>query len=356
MENYQTIYDICYDILYVISNDLKNKYDDDYEIAREILLFLLTDKSKYETVFLKFKEIDSSNKLYYKKIMRLIIVSSSYYLSLYKIEHNININVNKENVRELEKLSVPEIIKSFVYVDGNHYVVDYIIDYLEFIAKNYIFRNGCITTLLEKNKLSNILKINPFEIVNICNYIEHNNMLESEHFIQLFIDIYYAVASEFKANNMYETELYGNYNLIEYSNFCVKNFKEKIEKYFSFDKEKIRLFYSYIFSNIYESLIVLSRNNCLKKQYIYLLDLFEMKQFAYEELYDLFESDEQLAFVMMQFFIHTNDNILIVDTIKRRDDYIEVGDIDILKSLNPYYDEENKVFEDIKRKIKNFNS
>ena len=63
-----------------------------------------------------------------------------------------------------------------------------------------------------------------------------------------------------------------------------------------------------------------------------------------------FMEDDDIAFMIIDFFVDTNDDLYEEDLITKRDDFMEVGDIDTLRDLNPYYDEENIVFEQIKQK------
>ena len=79
-----TIYDACYDVLELTINTIENIYGEDIiKITEELLNFLTTDSSKYEELFGQIKYTNLvENKLIYKKIMMLIIVSTFYKVNL----------------------------------------------------------------------------------------------------------------------------------------------------------------------------------------------------------------------------------------------------------------------------------
>ena len=353
MDKFRTLYDVCYDILYIVTCNISNLYHNNEEkLFLELYNFLISDSTQFEQVFdeityFKFEE----DKTIYKRVMMLIVVSSSYYLSLYQYEHDISPEVNLNVVEELEQLSSCDIVKMFNDLDNNPKVVDYVEDYMDFSSKNYIFRNGCMETILKKDKLRELLKINPFEIVNYINYVDLDNLLTTEKYIQEFIDLYDASLSSTKDNVPISDEgdsdeYYENFNEI-----LISIFRNKVNEYFDEDEERIHTFYSYIFSNIYETLTVLiKKDKEPEAKYQKLLDLFAGCNCNFEELYMAFMEDDDIAFMIIDFFVDTNDDLYEEDLITKRDDFMEVGDIDTLRDLNPYYDEENIVFEQIKQK------
>ena len=288
--------------------------------------------------------------------MMLIIMSGSYYLSLYQYDHDISQDANLSIIQELEELSSHDIIKKFYDLDNNPELFDYVMDYMEFSSKNYIFRNGCIDSVLKHEKIKELLKINPFEAVNFISYVDFDHLLITERFIQEFIDLYDSSRCCLMNESIFDID--GNTNDEEdeiFDQFLIEIFRNKVSEYFEEDEEKIHTFYSYIFSNIYETLTVLiKKDKEPEKKYQRLVDLFNSCNCRFEELYAAFMKNDEIAFMLIDFFINTNDDIFEEDLIMKREDYIKVGDIDILRELNPYYDEENIVFEQIKQKTKEY--
>ena len=353
MDKFRTLYDVCYDILYIVTCNISNLYHNSEEkMFLELYNFLISDSTQFEQVFddityFKFEE----DKTIYKRIMMLIVVSSSYYLSLYQYEHDISPEVNLNVVEELEQLSSCDIVKMFNDLDNNPKVVDYVEDYMDFSSKNYIFRIGCMETILKKDKLRELLKINPFEIVNYINYVDLDNLLTTEKYIQEFIDLYDASLSSTKDNVPISDEGDSDEYHETFNEILISIFRNKVNEYFDEDEEQIHTFYSYIFSNIYETLTVLiKKDKEPEAKYQKLLDLFAGCNCNFEELYMAFMEDDDIAFMIIDFFVDTNDDLYEEDLITKRDDFMEVGDIDTLRDLNPYYDEENIVFEQIKQK------
>lgn len=353
MDKFRTLYDVCYDILYIVTCNISNLYHNSEEkMFLELYNFLISDSTQFEQVFDEITYFEfEEDKTIYKRIMMLIVVSSSYYLSLYQYEHDISPEVNLNVVEELEQLSSCDIVKMFNDLDNNPKVVDYVEDYMDFSSKNYIFRNGCMETILKKDKLRELLKINPFEIVNYINYVDLDNLLTTEKYIQEFIDLYDASLSSTKDNVPISDEGDSDEYHENFNEILISIFRNKVNEYFDEDEERIHTFYSYIFSNIYETLTVLiKKDKEPEAKYQKLLDLFAGCNCNFEELYMAFMGDDDIAFMIIDFFVDTNDDLYEEDLITKRDDFIEVGDIDTLRDLNPYYDEENIVFEQIKQK------
>ncbi len=357
MENFRTIYDVCYDVLFVVTNNITNiYYEDNNRILLELYAFLTTDNTQFERVFsdITYFKFDD-DKHFYKQIMMLIIVSSSYYLALYQHDHDISADINLEIIDDLEELSSCDIIKMFYDLDNNPSIVDYMRDYMDFSSKNYILKNGCLDSIFKNKKLKQLLKLNPFEVFNYLNYIDLDSLLMTEKYIQDFIDLYDASLCAAKDD---VSEIFEDIDSEDQSLFyehLIEIFKEKIREHFNNDEEHINEFFSYIFSNIYETLtVMIKKDKVPSKKYQSLLKLFSSCNYHSEELYMAFMQNNDIAFMLIDFFIDTNDDIYEVDLITKRDDYMEVGNVEILRDLNPYYDEENIVFEQIKQKTKEY--
>lgn len=351
MDNYRTLYNICYDVLYLVTNNISNVYNDDEEIFFELFKFLTTNGSQYESVFddIDFEFIEDKN--FYKKIMMLTVFSDAYYLALYQCEHNINTDINISIMKDLEELCSKDVINMFYDYENNPNLYDYIVDYLEFVFKNYIFKNGCMASIIMQKKLGKLLKINPFELINFIDYIEADKFLTTERYIQEFIDTYDSAISLVREDEEYLEE---NDN---FTSDIIQMFKEKIVEHYDYDEDQINEFYSYIFSNIYETLIVLTKVNKQKDiKLMKILQLFNDCNCQFEELYICFMNDDELAKELIDFFIFANNNLYEEDLIDRRNNYIQFGNVEILKQLNPYYEEENIVFQITKSKTKEYNN
>lgn len=368
MGKFQTIYDICYDTLYLVAREITNFYDDDEKIFLELHSFLTTDHTRFEEIFSSVNNFEfAEDKTYYKKIMMLIIASSSYCLACYQYDRDINTDINIEIINVFEKLTAQDIIMMFYDLENNQIVVDYVEDYLEFASKNYILRNSSLDVILKNGKANHLFKINPFEFIHFFNYINLNNLLTSEKFIQGFIDTYDASLSSIKdvINECFEGEGFETNNELftdeefdknaEYNNCLIDIFKERINEHFHNDEKQIENFYRYIFSNIYETLIIITNNDQeLMIKFADLLDLFSSCNCCFEELYFAFMNDNNIALMLINFFIDTNDYICEDFLMDKREHYKAIGNTEILRDLNPYYDEENIVFEQIKQKIKEY--
>ena len=188
----RSLYEICEEVLAYVTESIINTHGNKIEkISLEIIKFLTTNNSRYEEIFNQVTSFEfSSDKSCYKKIMMLIIVSSSYYLSLYSIKNEINVDANKSIVEELENMNYKNVINMFYNWGKNSKIIDYIEDYCDFYMRNYIFRNNCMEEVIKQNKIYFISKINPFEIINYLDYLDPSMFLESEKMIQKFIDTY----------------------------------------------------------------------------------------------------------------------------------------------------------------------
>ena len=343
----KTIYEICYEILVYTTEKIRditgNKIED---ISLELIKFLTTDNSRYEEIFDKVTSFEFCNdKSYYKKIMMLIIFSSSYYLSLYGIRNKISVDANKSIIEELENFDYNDLIRMFYNWHKNPKIIDYIEDYCDFYVKNYIFRSICMEEVITQNKLYFIRKLNPFEMLNYIKHLDPNMLLESEKMIQKFIDIYdaslyYCFLDEFCEESNYEN----------YDDFVADIIREKIEEQFV-TEEKIKQFYSYILSNVYEGFIIDYHNDKLfVKKHSLLEKEFLKDDIDFNYLYDKILNDNEFLLRIIAFFVDINENMYEDDLIIRRLDFKKVGNLTILKKLDPFYEEEEIVYAKILEK------
>lgn len=329
-----TIYDACYDVLALTVNTIENIYGEDInKTTEELLLFLTTDKSRYDELFGEIKYINfKENNSYYKKIMMLIIVSTFYKVNLYYNEKGLDLDYEEQIL--LEEKNYKQIIDNFYNFSINPYIFQAIACFCEFLNRNYILKSNCMEEIVAQDKLNVVMDINPFEILNFMNCINPDMLLETEKMIQDFIDLY-------DCSQNYDSE--DEYEIIDI-------FKEKIDEHFNGDQEKIVIFYKYIFSNVYESIITKCKNNRpLKNRYKYLIREFLKNDISFNKIYEKFLNDYHFADDLINFFLGANDDLLENDLIERRSFFKTIGNVELLKKLNPFYEEEEIIFEKRKR-------
>lgn len=342
-----TLYEICDEVLGYVTETITNVYGDRIDkISLELIKFLTTDNSRYDEVFEQVTSFEFANdKSYYKKIMMLIIFSSSYYLSLYDIKNEMNVDVSKSIIEELEGLDYKNIIKMFYNWEKNSKIIGYIENYCDFYAKNYIFKNNCMEEVINQRKLDFICKINPFEILNYLDYLDPDMLLESEKMIQKFIDLYDISLCHCRLDEIGEGNNYENFN-----DFVADVIKEKIEEEFV-TEEKIRQFYSYIISNVYEAFIIYHHTDkLLIKRYPLLGEELLKDDISFNSIYEKVLNDNEFLLKVIDFFVDINDDIFENDLLNRRLDFKKIGNVEILRRLDPFYEEEEIVYAKILEK------
>ena len=321
MEKINTLYEACIESLGLLSNMIDSD-SDSIAYGTEVLRFLTNENSKYDNLLSEITYVDlTKNKLLYKRLMMLIITSGSYYFALYNIDNKIEEDYYLGHVNKLEKKDYQDIINEFLNWDDNMHVFDYISDYFEFANNGDLFNNKCQELVLKHNKLDKIMKINPLEVLNFANYVDAKSMLITEKLIQDFIDIYrssdYIINTDEKGNSIFYK------NRFEYLRATIN--QQIIHKYKG-DKEKAKKFYGYIFSNIYENIIL---------------------------LYKKYVEDIQFFIEVIDFFLVYNDSVYFGELSERRSEFEQKGNVKMLKKLNPYYDVEKIYFKKAKNKVKN---
>lgn len=331
----ETIYDECYNVLELLTNVIDDIYGEDIDkTVNELCSFLTTDSSRYEDLFNESMYAKMrKNKTFYKRIMMLIIVSTFYKTNVYYTEKGIDIDFEQQSL--LEEKNYEQIIEEFYNFEKNPYIFQTIACFCDFINRNYIFKNNCMEEIIAQNRLETIIGINPFELLNFMNYMNPNMFSTTEKMIQDFIDLY--DCSEESLNNSDQYEVFDM-------------FKEKVNDHFNGDEKKVMIFYQYIFSNVYETIITRCKNNIpLKKRYKYLINEFLKEDLKFDNIYNKFLNNYGFADDLINFFLVTNDDLLEEDLIERRNYFKKVGNVDLLKKLNPFYEEEEAVFKKRKR-------
>ena len=279
----------------------------------------------------------------------LIITSGSYYFALYNIDNKIEEEYYYEHIDELEKKNYQDIINEYLNWEDNIHVFDYISDYVEFVDNGDLFINKCQELVLGNNKLDKIMKINPLEVLNYVNYVDTESMLVTERLIQDFIDIYrssdYIIKTDEKGNSIFYK------NVTEYLRATIN--QQIIHKYKG-NKEKIKKFYSYIFSNVYENLVLYYSldKKYMQSNYNSLIKAFEVGDVNFEFLYKKYSEDIKFFAEVINFFLIYNNDVYFGELFERRNEFKKKGNVKLLKKLNPYYDIETAYF----KKEKNRNN
>ena len=302
------IYDVCYNILTLTLEYILTNYEEG-ETSDELIKFLTSDESKYDELFYEMKNLNCYFDVKKcKQIMMLIIASSLYHFSLYSIKNNI--------------------------------YKDYIEDFVSFYEKNYIYFNNCMQEVIKQGKLLSICQINPFEVLNYMQY-EPNKILKSEKMLQDFIDMYNTSYYEVQIDESREAYLYENDE-----EYFVNILYKKISKKYKSEEKQL---FSYIFSNIYEFIYSQQLPKKKKKKYKILLDEFYREDIDFSNIYNLYLNDYHFAMNLSDCFVEINENIVIDDLGLRRENFKKFGNIEVLRKLNPFYEEDEIGF--AKRKV-----
>ncbi len=342
-----TIYDECCSMLDILLSAVYDNISNEIEVlTNELVLFLTTDDNRYEDIFQNdyFKDY-LLNKQKYKKVMMLIIISKAYYIALYSLKNDINFEHYENILEDIESLNPNSIINLFQNKSNRSNLVDYVEDFCEYFEKNYIHHNNSMEEVIKQKKLPILLKINPFETLNFLNYKNPEDLLKSEKSIQKFIDIYdsslsYTFSDEDGESSHYDSD----------DDFLIAVLKEKIFEAYP-DEKNLKNFYSYIFSNVYEGFFVFySLDSLIEKKYHSLANEFMKPDITFDKIYQRVMSDNEFFLNLIDFFLELNDNIYDEELMIRRNEFKEVGNIKILKELNPFYEEEEIVFQKIKKK------
>ena len=344
MEN--TIYEKCNNMLDMLLNAIANNNNNKIEIvAVELINFLISNDNEYEEVFENSSNKDYlQNKSMYKSIMMLIVLSKAYYVALYSYEHDIDKDYYEELIKNFEDLECNSIKN--IFYDWKKYlkIIDYIEDFCYFYDNSYIYHNNAMELVIKKNKMATLLKINPFEILNFMKYKPSNKILKSEKIIQNFIDLYNSSLSCAIKDDKGEASLYESQD-----DYIIDLLKEKINSKYK-SQDKIKEFYSCIFSNIYEGITVsVLLDHSIKKRYYNLVKEFINPELSFDIIYSRIMADNEFLLELIDYFLEINENLVDEELMFRRNNFKETGNIEILKKLNPFYNEEEKSFQKRKK-------
>ncbi len=338
----QNLYNISYDSFIFFLYSINNKYTNNVKIIKAIITDVLTNKeSMFNNEWQKHLKQSNIDINVCKKIMMFIIASKAYILNHYEYQHKINISYCENTLKELENSDKNEIIDMFYRPTST--TDDIIEDFLTYTERPYIFKSKAKEAIIENNKLKNLLKINPLEILDIWDYIPDDKLIESEKYIQIFFDIYYKSLSDALENKDGKKENHETKDIYEYT-LIVENIKEQFRN----NETQMTLFLSYIMSNVYELLIIeKNKENSEFAKYFDLLPYFERCDIY--ELRNKFLNKSEFGLKIINIFIESNGNLEEFELEDKRDNFKKNGNITLLRRLNPYYDTEEFVYNRIKK-------
>lgn len=325
------LYSICYDILTIIIENLEVKHENDLSQVSVELLDLLTNNQSNLNQDLKKLLGDYEIKNYQdmKKIMILMIPSRAYINMYYDQLKGINNPDNEELLLFLNILDYNDILDLF-YSDDLEMIYTLIDCFIDYIKRPYTFENLSKEEIINHKLTKKILELNPFEVLNLGDYLPKKMLINSEICIQSFLDIYDKTIST--SNDDEE---------------AFHNFIKYVKLYYNNNTEKINLFIQYAISNIYETLITYknSKDTYLEDYYdlINVFENYELKTILFQ-----FFNNKEFSNRVIECFVLCNDSLVNGDLICKRNVYKDVGNIKQLKRLNPFYIEEEIVFNKIK--------
>lgn len=299
----------------------------------ELLHFLIGTENKYDATFETMGEQMEypfiQDYILYKHIMMLMITSIAYC--------GITYDISKGIIEDHELMSIydsiidnPQSIYQIFEDPNNADIAKALIDcYLDyFCCEQYIRNTLSLQLIKDTGKLPKLLKMNPFEICSYFHCYSVDELTESEKVIQNFRDAY-----DYELSASYDVELDDEERM--------ELFLHKLEEYYNYDNEKLNQAIAYIFSNIYENLrLHADREECQQ-----IIELIEDNSESLENLIETYKSDVDFFWTMTDYFYDFNYNLDPEDLALLRWNFkTGHGNVKILKKLNSFYDEEEKVF------------
>lgn len=339
------IYAYTYDTFVIFTENLNLLHIGNKDlIVKDILDFLTNKNDKYDEEYMKIVTSEFKNIESIKRVIMLIIASKSYMFNYYDYWHEINIEQSKNMLEEIESMSMQQIIRAFYKRDE---LVECLLeDFFSYINRPYIFQNKCKSLIIANGKKDIILKINPFEALDLYDCIDDDKYTNSEICIQLFMDFYdksllYSFNDDYGEADQYSCS----------EEFLVETFISKLRNYFN-DEKKFVIFIRYIISNVYETII--TELNCDNHDYKKYLDIvYSVENCKIDEILSRFLSDYKFALNIIDAFLEGNDYLVEGDLLGKREMFKKSGNISLLRKLNPFYLEEEIIYKKIKETSEN---
>ena len=340
----QDIYSYSYSIFNIFIDNLSVYFKSDKNKVTDAIFDFLTNKnSKYNSKFETFMDENIWDLNSIKKVLMLMIASKTYLLNYYDYMHNINKEVCQETLEELEEFDAKSIIEEF-HIDG---VLreKWFEDFQEFVNRPYIFQSQSKYLIIKNNKIKQLFRINPYEVLDLSDFIDNDKFITSEITIQTLLNIYDESLEE-TINISIEEDRLDNDNLL------IKTFIKKLINQLKNDDKKIINYIKYMISNIYENITIeiYGKNEDYKK---YANLIYYIEHTDINDIVKRFFQDYIFALNVIEAFLESNDYLLEGDLFEKREVFKEKGDLKLLRKLNPYYHEEEIVFKKIKETMDN---
>jgi hypothetical protein len=332
-----TIYDIAANLLEDLFYYFEENVDSILKEHNFMLNLLTSNNSRYEPIFKYIaKEYKDIPSYYLKQVMILIIASKAYIYNVYNLENGINSEYTEETIQILNDLNAKDIIELFKNHDT--FAFKLIEDFFQYTSFNYIFKSISEYRILKSNeRKSNLLKINPFEVLDNQKYKEVKSFLPSELIIQKFLDLY-EMSENFMALDTYGEE--ENYETPE--DFLTSVFVSNVT--LTFSESEVEEFILYICANIYE-LLVINESNKKNPNKIYEFVKSYISESSKEELINDFLTDMQIASMLIEYFYDGNADLIDGELAKRREKLTNNPEaLNKVSELNPFYTEEKRSF------------
>lgn len=319
------IFEVAHACLYEVCDLLNIDYVYDDKKNKELYDFLTKPSKKYDNIiksypFLKH-EYDVGS---IKRILQLIVISRAYIKTFYNMENEIDIDESQLVSESLSGKTYQEVLELFIdYEDMALSIIDLFFD---FSFSLFVETSMAKEMVFKKGMLQEILDMNPFEVLDVYDYIPSNKFTDTELLIQKLFNYYNRALGEYYPDSD------------DPENTLINIFLNYLK-----DEDDSVLIY--IISNVYENICTshgeLTPMNKALKKYIEGNNNITIINRMY--------SDKKFAKTIIDLFIGFNDYLTDQELYKRREEFNKKGDIVILRRLNPFYDSEEIVYNAMKR-------
>lgn len=317
------LFNEAYEALIVFIDNLETSYEG-IDVNKAIMDFVTHEDSKYDKMFTTYYECVFSLSSIKLCLMRTF-VSRSYMLNYYDFKKGINEEYAEGMLEELDNLDADQVYQGFF--SHEELYEDILDDFLEFIDRPFIFQNKAME-MVYKEKKDVVLDLNLLEIFDLPFFVPSDKYSRSELVIQDFFDLYNKAAAVSQGDE----------------ESFVANFSQELESYLSNDEEKSFEFISYLLANVYEALAIeYHQKDSSLKEYFNLVPIFEKN--SLDTLVAMFYEEEEFALTIIDLFIMINSSLNEYELYDKRNAFKDTGDELILKRLNPYYEEEEVIYE-----------
>lgn len=328
------LYDVSYDSFSFFLDTVELSCDSEESFYGVVLDFLTNTNSKCNTLFLnifnEYKIDVDLNEV--KRIIMLMIASKSYIMRTYDEQKGINSYSIEDIKREFDNLDYMDVLDYFYSKDD--IVLSWIEDFNSYIKRPYIFQSMSKSIVIKNNLLSELLSINPFEVLSLGDHIKDDSYLQSEIAIQQFFDIYDMALLEFYGDEIDEDK----------DEFFANLFLKKLEE----QNINMNEFILYTISNVYETLSIAIVESC-SEYYKYKWLKKKIEDSSTSLLLSYFYNDATFRIGVIDVFVMSNESLIEGDLISKRNTFKSDGNTLVLKRLNPYYLEEEIVYKRVRK-------